>query len=55
MDTVIKNFRRRFERKFEKDVGLGSSGLEKVLSSVQEVGNLFTWVYISSKCCFGLG
>ena len=55
MDTEIKNFRRRFERKFKKAVGLGSSGLQKVLSSLQEVGNLPTRVYISSKCCFGLG
>ena len=55
MDTEIKNFRRRFERKFGKAVGLGSSGLQKVSSSLQEVGNLPTRVYISSKCCFGLG
>ena len=32
-----------------------SSGLQKVFSSLQEVGNLPTRVYISSKCCFGLG
>ena len=55
MDTKIKNFRRRFKLKFGKAVGLGSLGLQKVLSSLQEVGNLPTWVYISSKCCFGLG
>ena len=34
---------------------LGSSGLQKVSSALQEVGNLPTRVYISSKCCFGLG
>ena len=50
MDTEIKNFRRRFERKFGKALGLGSSGLQKVSSSLQEVGNLPTRVYISSKC-----
>ena len=32
-----------------------SLGLQKVSSSLQEVGNLPTRVYISSKCCFGLG
>ena len=42
MDTEIKNFGRRFERKFGKAVGLGSSGLQKVSSSLQEVGNLST-------------
>ena len=51
----IKNFRRRFERKFGKAVGLKSLGLQKVSSSLQEVGNLPTRVYISSKCCLGLG
>ena len=54
MDTEIKNFRRRFERKFGKAVGLGSSGLQKVSSSLQEVGNLPTRVYFLSKYCFGL-
>ena len=55
MDTKIKNFRRRFERKFGKAVGIESLGLQKVSSSLQEVGNLPTRVYISSKCYFGLG
>ena len=55
MDTEIKNFRRRFERKFGKAVGLGSLGLQNVPSSLQEVGNLLTQVYILTKCCFGLG
>ena len=55
MDTEIKNFRQIFEQKFGKAVGLGSLRLQKVSSSLQEVGNLPTWVYISSKCCFGLG
>ena len=55
MDTEIKNFRRRFEWKFEKAMGLEFLGLQKVSSSLQEVGNLPTRVYISSKCCFGLG
>ena len=55
MDTEIKNFRRRFERKFRKAVGLGSSRLQKVSSSLQEVGNLPTRVYFLSKYCFGLG
>ena len=55
MNTKIKNFRRRFERMFGKAVGLGSSGLQKVSSLLQEVWNLPTRVYISSKCCLGLG
>ena len=55
MDSEIKNFRRSFERKFVKAMGLGSSGLQKVSSLLQEVGNLPIRVYISSKCCFGLG
>ena len=38
MDTEIKNFSRRFERKFGKAMGLGSSGLQIVSSSLQEVG-----------------
>ena len=42
MDTEIKNFCRRFEQKFGKVMGLGSSGLQKVLSSLQDVGNLPT-------------
>ena len=55
MDTEIKNFRQRFERKFGKAVGLKSSGLQKVSSLLQEVGNLPTRVYFLSKYCFGLG
>ena len=55
MDTEIKNFRRRFEKKFGKAMGLGSSELHKVLSSLQEVGNLPTRVYFLSKYFFGLG
>ena len=54
MDTKIKNFHRRFERKFGKFVGLGSSGLQTVSSLLQEVGNLPTWVYFISKYCFVL-
>ena len=38
MDIEIKNFHRRFERKYGKAVGVGFSGLQKVSSSVQEVG-----------------
>ena len=55
MDTEIKNFHRRFERKFGKAVDLGFSGLQKVSSSLQEIGNLPTQVYFLSKYCFGLG
>ena len=54
MDTKIKNFHRRFERKFGKALGLGSLGLQKVSSSLKEVGNLPTRVYFLSKYCFGL-
>ena len=55
MDTEIRNFGQRFERMFGKAVGLGSSGLQKVSYSLQEVGNLPTRVYFLSKYCFGLG
>ena len=55
MDTEIKNFRQRFEHKFGKAMGLGSSRLQKILSSLQKVGNLPTPVHISSKFHFGLG
>ena len=40
MDIEIKNFRRRFERKFGKVVGHGSWGLQIVSFSLKEVGNL---------------
>ena len=49
-----QEFRRRFERKFGKAEVLGSSGLQKVSSSLQEVGKLPTRVYFLSKYCFGL-
>ena len=55
MDTEIKNFCRRFERKFRKAVGLVSSRLQKVFSSLQDIGNLPTRVYFLSKYYFGLG
>ena len=55
MNTEIKNFRRRFEQKFGKAMGLGSSGLQKVSSSLKEVGNLPTRVYFLSKYCFVFG
>ena len=55
MDTKIKNFCLRFKRKFGKAVGLRSSGLQKVSSLLQEIGNLPTQVYFLSKYCFGLG
>ena len=55
METKINNFHRRLERKFGKAVGLGSSGLQKVSSSIQEVGNLPTRIYFLSKYSFGLG
>ena len=54
MDTEIKNFRQIFKRKFGKAVGIRSSGLQKVSSSLQEVGNLPTQVYFLSNYCFGL-
>ena len=48
-----------FSSKFREEVlegrGLGSWGLQKVSSSLQEVGNLSTQVYFLSKYCFGLG
>ena len=55
MDTEIKNFRRRFERKVREAVAFGLSGIRKVSSSLQEVGNLPTRAYFPSRNCFGLG
>ena len=55
MDTEIKNFRRRFERKVQEIVGVELPSLRKVLSLLQEVGNLSTRVYFPFRSCFGLG
>ena len=55
MEAKIKNFHQKLKRKFGKAVGLEFSGLQKVSSSLQEVGNLPTRVYFLSKYCFGLG
>ena len=45
----------RGSRVFDKAVGLGSLELQKVSSSLQEVGNLPTRVYFLYKYYFGLG
>ena len=55
MDTKIKNFRPRFERKVREAVGFELSGLRKVSSLLQEVGNLPTQAYFPSRSRFGLG
>ena len=55
MDTEIMNFRRRFERKVREAVGFELTGLQKVSSSLQEVGNLPTQVYFPSRSRCGLG
>ena len=39
----------------DRDRGRDTSGLQKVSSSLQEVGNLPTRVYFLSAYCFGLG
>ena len=55
MDTEIKKFRRRFERKVREAVGFELLNLRKVLSLLQEVGNLPTRAYFPSRSRFGLG
>ena len=55
MDTKIKNFCRRFERKVWEAVGFELPGLRKVSSSLQEVVNLPNRAYFPSKSRFGLG
>ena len=55
MDIEIKNFRQRFEWKVQEAVGFKLPGLQKVLSSLQEVGNLPSWAYFPSRSRFGLG
>ena len=55
MDTEIKNFRRRFEQKVREAMGFELPGLQKVSSSLQEVGNLPTRAYFPSRSRFGLG
>ena len=54
MDTEIKNFRRRFERKVREAMGFGLPGIRKVSSSLQEVGNLPIRAYFPSRSRFGL-
>ena len=49
-----QEFSSKIQAEVREGVGLGFSGLQKVSSSLQEVENLPTWVYISSKCCLGL-
>ena len=55
MDTKTRSFRRRFEWKVREAVGFELPSLQNASSSLQEVGNLPTWVYCPSKSCFGLG
>ena len=55
MDTEIKNFRPRFERKVWEAVGFKLPGFQKVSSSLKEVGNVPTRAYFSSRSRFGLG
>ena len=49
MDTEIKNFLQRFERKVREALGFELPGLRKVSSSLQEVGNLPTQAYFPSR------
>ena len=55
MDTKIRSFRRRYERKVWEAVGFELPDLRKASSSLQEVGNLHTQVYFPSRSRFGLG
>ena len=55
MDTKIRSFRRRYERKARGGVGFELPGLRKYSSSLQEVENIPTWVYFPSRSRFGLG
>ena len=55
MDTKIKSFRWRYERKVWEVVGFELPGLRKALSLLQEVGNLPTRVYFPYRSRFGLG
>ena len=50
-----QEFSSKIRAKVREGRGSGSSGLQKVSSSLQEVGNLPTQVYFLSKYCFGLG
>ena len=54
MDIEIKNFSRRFERKVWEVVPFELPGLWEVLYFLQEVGNLPTQAYFSSRSRFGL-
>ena len=54
MDTKIKSFYRRYERKVREAVGFELSSLRKVLSLFKEVGSLPTRVYFQSRRHFGL-
>ena len=55
MDTEIKNFRRRFERKVREAVGFELPSLRQVSSSLKEVENLPTRAYFPSRSRFGHG
>ena len=55
MDTKTRSFRHRFNYKVQEAVGFELPGLQKASSSLQEVGNLPTRVYFSSRSSFGLG
>ena len=55
VDTEIKNFRRRFQRKVWEAVVFELPGLQKVWSSLKEVGNHLTRAYFPSRSRFSLG
>ena len=54
MDTKIKSFRQRYERKVWEAMGFELPSLRKPSSSLQEVGNLPTRVYFPSRSRFDL-
>ena len=49
MDTKTRSFRQRFKWKVREVVGFELPGLQKSFSLLQEVGNLPTRVYFSSR------
>ena len=55
MDTKTRSFHQRFEQEVREAVGFELPGIQKVSSSLKEVGNLPTWFYFPSRSHFGLG
>ena len=54
MDTKIRSFHQRYERKVREAMGFELPGIQKATTSLKEVGNLPTRVYFPSRSRFGL-